>query len=296
MNDVRLLLVDLDGTLIGPDLVPGADDVAALNAAMDAGVVVAIATGRAWESARLLTGELPGLQYIISSNGGAAIAVHSGQAIYAAPGFNHEVLADLEVLAERHDVAMNLYTANAWYVTRQDARVIREARRSGAVPQECGSWRDIQDSVVKVLYLGEPSSLATIRLHLADMAGGVIPLDAHYDDYLDVSPAGVSKGVATRALREWLDIPTARVMAIGNGENDVSMFRESGIGVALRDSCPELIDAATHLTTGVTEGAVWSATRGLVFGDPAAQRNLWRPLHSLVAGHAPPQSAVARTG
>jgi Cof subfamily protein (haloacid dehalogenase superfamily) len=273
---IGLLMVDLDGTLIGPSMAPAADDIEALRRAIDSGVLVAIATGRPLASAERLLDDLPGLAYLLPSNGAAIVDAQSRHVRWTAPGFSTGMLGVLAALAPRYAVTLAIYTATRWYVTAFDERVALEASRAGVRPEVVADRRQIREPVVKVMYIGPADSLAALRAELEAMVDDVRPTGTYFSDYLDVSPAGVSKGAACRRLMAHTGLDRARVMAIGDGENDVSMLAEAGIAVALRDGCARLVEVATHLTVGCGDGAVGVATNGLVFGDEEARRRLWR--------------------
>ena len=275
---IRLVLADLDGTLIGGGLMLSAADVAALNRLSEIGVSLGIATGRPLGSATQLTNQLPGLRYIIPSNGGAVFDTRVQSFLHSEPGFRPETMALLADLADRHDLLMNLYTAADWYVPRAEEGVLREAERSGARPKVGVEWDEICEPVVMAMYMGMPEALSAAREYLRLKVQDVTPLDSHFDDHLDISPRGVSKGVACQKLMTHVGVTKDEVMAIGNGENDVPMFEVSGVGVALRDASQELIKVATHLTVSLDEGAASVAIGGLVFGELASVHRLWRPL------------------
>jgi Cof subfamily protein (haloacid dehalogenase superfamily) len=278
MSRIRMVIVDLDGTLIDGGLLLSAADLAALSRLTDSGIELGIATGRTLGSAMRMMDQIPDLRYIIPSNGGAVFDARCREFLYSDPGFSPETLAQLANLAGRYGLLMNCYTAAHWYVPVAEESVLAEADRSGTQPIVGLEWSQICDPVVMVMYSGTPAGLSAVREYLQLKLDDVTPLDSHYDDHLDISPLSASKGVACQKLMAHAGLTKDEVMAIGNGENDVPMFEVSGVGVALRDSSRELVKVATHLTVSLGEGATSVAIGGLVFGEPTAQRRLWRPL------------------
>ena len=72
---------------------------------------------------------------------------------------------------------------------------------------------------------------------------------------------GVSKGKALRALTAHLGLSESEVMAIGDGNNDLSLISSVGLGVAMANATPELKAAARHVTLSVEESGVAAAVR-----------------------------------
>ncbi|WP_158887208.1 HAD-IIB family hydrolase [Amycolatopsis anabasis] len=274
-SSIRLIVVDVDGTLIGSDLEIASVDVDALNRAGDAGVVLAVATGRPLASALLLAEAVPGLRYVLPSNGGAVVSVGDRKVLDEARGFAPETLAWLTELGAEHDVAVNLYTATEWHANRWDDRVALEARRCGVEPRIGRSWTGIAEPIVKLMYIGPPEAVARLRARLEPRAD-LTPCSTYYGEYLDVGPAGVSKGTACDALTRRLGLRAGQVLAVGDGENDIPLLSGAGTAVAVRDAHPGLVDVASHLTVRCSEGAVAAAVDGLVFHDPDARARLWQ--------------------
>lgn len=73
-------------------------------------------------------------------------------------------------------------------------------------------------------------------------------------DALNLLPAGESKGTGLAWLRERLGVPRAACVAVGDGENDVAMFREAGLAVAVANATPAA-RAAAHLVLAEEDGA-----------------------------------------
>ncbi|MGO3886238.1 MAG: HAD hydrolase family protein, partial [Mycetocola sp.] len=77
--------------------------------------------------------------------------------------------------------------------------------------------------------------------------------------WLDIAPAGVNKGVALERVRAWLDIPASRVVAVGDGRNDVEMLEwaaRSGRGVAMGQAPAEVHAVASESTVSVAEAGL----------------------------------------
>ncbi|WP_082687535.1 HAD family hydrolase [Curtobacterium oceanosedimentum] len=83
-----------------------------------------------------------------------------------------------------------------------------------------------------------------------------------WTSWLDIAPEGVTKATAMERVREWLDIPRSRVMAAGDGRNDIDMLRwasTSGRGVVMGQAPDDVVDAGNELTGGVTDDGLAAA-------------------------------------
>lgn len=83
-----------------------------------------------------------------------------------------------------------------------------------------------------------------------------------WTSWLDIAPEGVTKATAMERVREWLDIPRSRVLAAGDGRNDIDMLRwasTSGRGVVMGQAPDDVVDAGNELTGGVTDDGLAAA-------------------------------------
>jgi Cof subfamily protein (haloacid dehalogenase superfamily) len=247
---IRLVALDLDGTLVGDDMQIRPRTVAAVRAAVEAGVAVAIVTGRMASSALPYAREL-GLREPIVGMQGALIrdlpapgrpgqgrllfhrplpaAVAREALAWCASHQLHAHLNHLErmVLPEGHALATN-------YGRFKLGRVV-------LVP-DLVAW--VRHPVTKVIAVGEPPTptqlLPSAR---ADFAGRAVVTVSH-PMFLEFVAPGVSKGAAVRWLARRLGIDLRDALAIGDQLNDLEMVDEVGFGVAMPHGPRELRAAA----------------------------------------------------
>ena len=99
--------------------------------------------------------------------------------------------------------------------------------------------------------------------------GAVVSTSGHRD-YI-VSPAGVSKGSSLAALAAAYGCTPEEVMAIGDGVNDVEMFRAAGVSVAVANAATEAADAATLITKNAVGKGATEAVRRLMVARVATR-------------------------
>jgi Cof subfamily protein (haloacid dehalogenase superfamily) len=263
----RLLIVlDIDGTLILEDesLSPGV--VEAVEHARRAGHEVMIATGRSWEGTRGIMRVL-GLspEYVVCSNGAVVLKRVDGDEVrYERDHVEtfdpaevltllREHLPDARYLVELPD-GQRLYTE---YL--EDWNLVH-ARRVGF--DELGNQR-VCRIVVVAPEQGQEDFLdlvGRIGLHQVTYSVG-------WTAWLDIAPEGVDKSTGLELVRTELDIDPAHVLVIGDGRNDVGMFRwaleNGGRAVAMEQGPQEVRDAAGETTTSVHAGGVAAVLRKL---------------------------------
>ena len=84
--------------------------------------------------------------------------------------------------------------------------------------------------------------------------------------WLDIAPLGVNKSTALERVREWLDVPRSRLVAVGDGRNDIEMFEWAGAegrAVAMGQAPDEVKDAATEVTGSVNDDGLVAVLNSL---------------------------------
>ncbi|WP_347976836.1 HAD family hydrolase [Microbacterium sp. ProA8] len=261
-----LIALDIDGTVLLEDesLSPGVVD--AVEHAHRAGHEVMIATGRSWEGTRgimRVLGVAP--EFVVCSNGAVVLKrVEADELRYdrwhvetfdpsAVLEQLREHLPDARYLVELPD-GRRLYTEylEDWNLTN--------ARR---VPfEELGSQQVCRIVVVSPEKREQDfvDLVARIGLNHVSYAVG-------WTAWLDIAPQGIDKSTGLELVRTELDIDPAHVLVIGDGRNDVGMFRwaldNGGRAVAMAQGPQEVRDAAGETTSSVHEGGVAEVLRRL---------------------------------
>lgn len=261
---VRLLALDLDGTLIGPGNQVDARDITALGELCAAGVVVVPATAR-WYQAAMRPFERAGLPVRAAiAAGGADVRGPSGEqvALTTLPQAFVEFVAEV---ADELDWHATIATPHG---------ALRRAPRPGPDIQ-LPPWLEVVSSfgsrrpcnVVSVLLelpAGHPAVHTIRRWH------GVNVLRARTSDgtlFLTCTAAGTDKGTGLRVLRERLGLARNETVAIGDSEVDLPMFAEAGTAVAVANADAEVLQRAAFVSGpggngGVAEAIAWLKATG----------------------------------
>ena len=270
--DIRLIALDLDGTLLSPDHVTVSEaNRAALRAAHNAGIAVAVATGRTLSILGDVCDQVPQIEYILYSNGAGAANRLTGEVLYenALPWPDAVRLFDY---FDRFPVFLEVYAGGVSYAQRDKERFfpfgifpqefVEEARKGMTV---CESFRETlrNRSMEKfTVYLPERAMFRAVWDELS--ADGGLAVTSSFPVSIDVTKAGADKGAALAGLCRALGIAPEQCMAFGDAENDSPMLRCAGIGVAMGNASDTCKAAADYITKSNGEDGVAWALRELL--------------------------------
>lgn len=274
---IRLVALDLDGTVVGDDLRIRPRTVAAVRAAVDAGVAVAIVTGRMTSSALPFAREL-GLRGPIVGMQGALIREMPapgrpglGRLLYHRP-LPAVVVREALAWCRAHGLEPHLNHLERMVILAGDSRAAEYVRfnagRVVMVP-DLDAW--VRHPVTKVISVGDaPLPTRLLPGARADFAGRADVTVSH-PKFLEFVAPGVSKGAAVRWLARRLGIDLRDTLAIGDQLNDLEMIEEAGLGVAMPHGPAELLEAAALVAPSFEEDGVAQVLEAyLLGGRPAA--------------------------
>jgi Cof subfamily protein (haloacid dehalogenase superfamily) len=271
---IRLLAIDLDGTLVNHQLQMDPRDVAAVKAASAAGVVVVLATGRMFKSS-LRYAEPLGLKGpIINYQGAIVREIASGEVWYRCEltvAMQQGVLA----LAEPKDWHVNAYVDEVVYTARARPEADLYARVA-LVPYEVvgplSKWVH-QDATKMVLVTLNPDDVPSRMAELAAWMGDVARVTRSLDWFVEVVNPKVSKSRALAMVADRLGIDQAEVCAIGDNLNDEDMVSWAGFGVAMGNAPPALKSVAKFVTGSIADAGVSQVIERFVIGkeEPAVR-------------------------
>lgn len=247
----KILFLDLDGTLLNSAKQISPTDRSALGKALAQGHRIVITTGRtlpsALEQAELLGLSGPGC-YLLAYNGGVLYDLGDGKLLEQRT-LPIPLVQEILSLCESMDIHVQTYDQTHVLVTpRWEDATLR--RYCETVRTKYRVVTSITEEPAKVLAgsYDHPECLIPLEHLLKEHLGSRADCFFTCEYYLEVVPHGVSKGNALVALCSRLGIPVADSIAVGDAENDVSMIRAAGIGVAMANAIAEAKAAADYVT------------------------------------------------
>jgi Cof subfamily protein (haloacid dehalogenase superfamily) len=257
---IRLLALDLDGTLIDDELVISPDVRRAIAEAQARGVRVTLATGRMLDATLPFARDLDITVPLICYQGGLIQALGSDVPLYRATMEPALVREMLEWQAQRgwHVV---LYADNDVFVAEQQYPEIFYRMLLG----ERLVWVDNlspvleQHEPVKFLVVAERPEADRIEREMRQRFEGRMEVVRSHEMFVEGNPLGVSKGDALQRLATHLDIPQEQVMAVGDQGNDVPMIAWAGVGVAMGNGSPAARAVADWIAPPLAEDGAAAA-------------------------------------
>ncbi len=246
----RLIVLDVDGTLVHRERRVSPDTLRALETAQARGIRVTLATGRMYASARPFAERIKADAPLILYNGARIQDPAGGSILYSAHLPRHQAAQGLR-LAQQFDVHANLYLGETIYIQRVSDVSRESARKDGVEQVPVGDLvRFLEgqpDDPVKILLIGPGERLEA--LEAAYRAGALGARDLPHlvrsePTYLEILRRGVTKGAALVRLCELLVVPPSAAVAFGDNLNDLEMIQAAGLGVAMGNAHADLKRAA----------------------------------------------------
>ncbi|HUN23677.1 MAG TPA: Cof-type HAD-IIB family hydrolase [Anaerolineales bacterium] len=260
-NDVKLVALDIDGTLLDPYHHLSPANIAAVRAVQAQGIRVVIATGKTSYAAQPLREQM-GLDKLGVYIQGLDVIGSAGDPLRRT-FLPNSLLQTALAFKSVHDVDWVAYSENNGIFANQPSARIARLDGYGEPPlQICEDWTQLK--IHKLLAIAEVETLPGIRAALERAFHAQADIVQALTDMAEVLPLGASKGDGLAALLTHLGIDWENVLAIGDGENDIHMIRNAGWGVAMGNAHPELKAVARFHTASNRENGVAHALHTLL--------------------------------
>jgi hypothetical protein len=246
---IRLLIADVDGTLVTPDKVLTRRTIQAVRTLHDAGIAFAITSGRPPRGMTMLMEPLGLTTPIPGFNGG--MFVRPDLTILEQHVLPANVTARVIQAIGVHGLTVWVYRGQEWFVQKTDApHVAREESTVQFPPTVVSTFERLLDSVVKIVGVSDDREAVT-RCESATQQAFAQQVSAARSQpyYLDVTHPSANKGAVVTWMAHFLHIPAAQIATIGDQPNDVLMFAKSGLSIAMGNASREVQLDATHVTT-----------------------------------------------
>ena len=264
---VRLIALDLDGTLVGEDLTIRPRVRAAIAAAQKRGVAVSIVTGRMFAAARPYAEEL-GIAGPIVCYQGAAIFDVATRAVLRETAVRPDVTRDVLAWAHEHGVHAQCYADDTLYVDAINRFSKRYTDLARVEPHLVPSLRDAfaDRPSIKIVLVSDPDRADGILAALRTLLGDRAYLTRSHVDFVEVIDPHVNKGEALGYVAAHVGVGLDATLAVGDAWNDVPLLDAAAIGVAMGSGPPELLARADAVVGDVAHDGVAEAIERYVLG------------------------------
>ena len=258
MPKIKLIALDLDGTLLNSrkELTPACRD--ALDRAAAAGIEIVPTTGRFFDGMPEAIRALPYLRYAITINGSQVADIRKNEVVYRAE-LSAEQAVDIMRMLDTLPVIYDCYQDNWGWMNRD-----MWERCGEYVPNEhyYKMVRELRTPVddLKQTLLERGRGVQKVQLFTTDMPlrerllkeleGQFqnIAVSTSVANNIEINHCDANKGTALLCLADYLGIDRSETAAFGDGMNDLSMIAAAGAGIAMENAHPEVKARANFLT------------------------------------------------
>lgn len=275
MEDIKLIALDLDGTLLMEDhSTVSKENVDALQRAAEKGIVIVISSGRTYRVLKDILGQVPSVSYAVIANGASAVNVEKREFMFY-DGIPFDVWRPIYDELIYEDAAFEVYFKGNSYIESE--------RMSGFVsyvaPEEFSL--ELRQYITPVVDLPKFLDGQMIeKIHVLSVPNGkyneVYKRFSQREDLMitnsmpgnfEINLATTNKATGLEALCSVLGIAKENVMAIGDADNDLEMLKWAGVPVAMENALPQVKEIAKYITLSNKNHGVAAAVKKYVLGE-----------------------------
>jgi Cof subfamily protein (haloacid dehalogenase superfamily) len=250
---IRLLLADVDGTLVTPDKVLTDRAVEAVRRLGQAGILFALTSGRPPRGMEMLVEPLDITTPIAAFNGG--LLVDRDMSVIEQRVLPEEIVRPIADLIGSFGLDVWVYRGADWFVPDPNgSHVARESATVRFGPKVMTGLDGLTSDVAKLVGVSDDlDAVARASSAAHDRFGDHVSAARSQPYYLDVTHPDANKGAVARYLSAKYAIPPDAIATIGDMPNDVLMFAHSGLSIAMGNASLEVQRSARRVTTANTD-------------------------------------------
>lgn len=265
----KIVFSDIDGTLLNADRDLSTLTIQTIGSLEERKIPFILISSRMPAAMRHLQQKL-GIEHhpIIAYNGGLILV--NGQNV-SSTEIPIDTLESLHRFNLEDDVHLSLFHADEWYVPREDFWTRREINNTKVQPEVSSNaevlekWKSSGKGVHKIMAMGEEEKIDKIRDFLMEYHGEDLHLYRSKPSYLEIAPRKISKLTAVEhLLKEHFQLPLSQSMAFGDNYNDREMLQGVGLGIAVGNAKPEVLEVAHMVTAPGKEDGVAQSIREIL--------------------------------
>ena len=250
---IAALLADVDGTLITKEKVLTPRTIDAVKSLRERGVVFCITSGRPPRGLRMFVDPLELTIAMAGFNGG--VIVRPDLSVIDEKPLPVDIPSRVIDTIRTHRLEAWVYSPTEWYVTDpRGTRVERETSTVQFPPVVVPNYDAMLHEVIKIVGVStDYEAVARCEASLQAEFGTRVTAARSQPYYVDITHPDANKGAVVHRLARYLNVSPRRVATIGDQMNDILMFKESGLSIAMGNASPEVQRQATFVTTSFGE-------------------------------------------
>lgn len=265
---IKLVALDLDDTLLNDEGRISDDNKVAIKKANEAGVKVIIVSGRDYASTKQFITELD-LPYLTASLNGAYILDPStDEIVQGSPidlNMGYEILKDIE----EYGIQTNFYDGMKILCEKETEYAKYYKALNNIEFNYTDSLKEYSKKTQtgKLLLIDKSEKLNKIRKLLMEKYGHRLNILYSKPIFLEIFDIQTSKGAAVLEIAKIYGVKPEEIMAIGDGENDISMIKSAGLGIAVGNASTHIKQEADFITLSNNESGVAYAIKKFIFSE-----------------------------
>ena len=276
MAEIKLIALDLDGTLLDSQKRLSSRNERALKECIRRGITVVPCTGRIWFAVPEIIRCFPGIHYAITTNG-AVVENVTERRILDERKMSCRLTIEILELAKQFHTMYDVYAGGQAFgeerflnhlddynIPPTIQKMVRETRQM--VPDVIAQTRALNQPAEKVNYFFADEAERS-RARRALLERGDVVVSSSFSNNLEINALGATKGEAILRLADHLGLAPEQTMGFGDGENDMTMIHMAGIGVAMGNALDALKSGANYVTVTNDEDGVAAAIEKLVLTE-----------------------------
>jgi Cof subfamily protein (haloacid dehalogenase superfamily) len=245
---IELVLADVDGTLVTDDKQLTDRSVSAVRSLKGAGIKFAVTSGRPPRGMEMLVEPLELELPLAAFNGG--LFARSDMSVIEERSIDADLVAAIVELIGEHELDVWLYRGSDWLLRDKDApHEKKEADTVRFEPTVVESFDGMTERIAKIVGVSDDlDAVAKAEAAAREKFGKHVSAARSQPYYLDVTHPDANKGAVLHYFSREYDIPLERIATLGDQPNDMLMFTDAGLSIAMGNAGDEVQRAATRVT------------------------------------------------
>jgi Cof subfamily protein (haloacid dehalogenase superfamily) len=247
---VRLVLSDVDGTLVTPEKTLTKKTIDAVQRLKKEGILFAITSGRPPRGLLMLIEPLDLTTPLAAFNGG--LIVNRDLQTLKELTVRDEIVGPIIEVLSANELSVWVYQGTDWFVLDLNGpHVAHESDVCQFGPSKVESFDKVRGNIIKVVGVSDdPAAVATATAALNSKFAHDVSATSSQSYYIDITHRDANKGSVVKCLAKTFSIDTREIVTIGDMSNDLSMFKITGVSIAMGNATDDVKRRATHVTTG----------------------------------------------
>lgn len=256
--NIKCIALDLDRTTLNAKGKLSSGNYHALSEAIQKGVHIVIASGRSFDTLPKDVLAVPGIEYAITSNGAAVYYIPEKKCIHEYKMKSSSIKQILKV-TQNYPVALEVFINGTAYALKAYVEdPVSYGTTSAAIPYIQSTRNPVEDIVTFIKeHIDEIDSMAIVVSgndqkqeiwEKLEKNCDEIYITSSVSQLIEISHKDAGKHSGLRFIREYLNLHPEETAAFGDGDNDVDLLKEAGVGIAMENASPKCKEAASYIT------------------------------------------------